>query len=47
MMPVNLGTAFTLTLQCRKEWTNAPDKATYVENIQISAIKVAALDQRY
>ena len=47
MMPVSLGSAFTLTLQCRKESTNEPDKATYVENVQMSAIKVAALDQRY
>ena len=47
MMPVSLNSAFTLTLQCRKESTNEPDKATYVENVQMSAIKVAALDQRY
>ena len=47
MMPVNMASAFTLTLQCLKQYTNEPDKATYVENVEMQALKVGALDARY
>ena len=47
MVPVQLADTFNPTVQCRKEYTPDTDKATYVENIMIQAIKVASLDQRY
>ena len=46
-MPISLNSPFTLTLQCLKQYTNEPQQATYVENVEMQAIKVAALDARY
>ena len=45
-MPVQLGETFAPTIQCRKEYTQEPDKATYVENMMIQAIRVGSLDAR-
>lgn len=44
MMPASFNAPFTLSVQCRKEATNEPAKANYVETLQLQVIKVATLE---